>query len=148
MRDFIRRHNEERGATVLITSHNMADVAALCPRVIVIDQGKLVFDGALEDLVRRTRPEKLVVLRLSARVSPDALAALGTVKTHEDARAVLAVKAGDVSQAVARALATLPVTDLSVEEPPLEEVMADVFARKQNERDERGARGKEEESAP
>jgi ABC-2 type transport system ATP-binding protein len=132
VRDFIRRHNEERGATVLITSHNMADVAALCPRVIVIDQGKLVFDGALEDLVRRTRPEKLVVLRLSAKVAPEALAELGVVKSHDDGRAVLAVKADGVSQAVGRALATLPVTDLSVEEPPLEEVMADVFARSRN----------------
>jgi ABC-2 type transport system ATP-binding protein len=141
VRDFIRRHNEQRGATVLITSHNMGDVAALCPRVIVIDRGTLVFDGALADLVRRTRPEKLVVLRLSAKVEPEALAGLGVVKSHEDARAVVAVKAGDVSQAVARALATLPVTDLSVEEPPLEEVMADVFAQK------RGERGEREESA-
>jgi ABC-2 type transport system ATP-binding protein len=133
VRDFIRRHNEERGATVLITSHNMADVAALCPRVIVIDQGKLVFDGKLEDLVRRTRPEKLVVLRLSAKVTRDELAALGAVKSHDDGRAVLAVKVGDVSHAVATALATLPVTDLSVEEPPLEEVMADVFAKTREE---------------
>jgi ABC-2 type transport system ATP-binding protein len=129
VRDFIRRYNEEHDATVILTSHNMADVAALCPRVIVIDHGKLVFDGDLDELVRRTRPNKRVVLRLAARAAPEALADLGKVVRNEDALAELQVSASDVSRVVARALATLPVEDLNVTDPPLEEVMADIFAR-------------------
>ena len=68
MRDFIRDYNERFGATVLLTSHYMDDVAALCPRVIVIDQGRLIYDGDLRELVRRVRPDKRVTIRLSKPV--------------------------------------------------------------------------------
>src|SRR5215467_6820311 len=64
VRAFIKQYNEKWGATLILTSHYMDDVAALCPRVIVIDKGKLSFDGALESLVQRVRPEKRVVLHL------------------------------------------------------------------------------------
>jgi ABC-2 type transport system ATP-binding protein len=127
VRDFIRSYNERHGATIILTSHNMADVAALCPRVIVIDHGKLVFDGALEELVRRTRPNKRVVLRLGSKPEAGALAALGTVVRADDASAELAVPAADVSRVVAKALASLRVDDLTVTDPPLEDVMAEVF---------------------
>ncbi len=131
LRDFIRRYNEVNGATILLTSHNMADVSSLCPRVILIDRGKLAFDGSLEALVRRTRPEKRVVLRFSERPRAGAVAelALGTVVRADDASAVLQVPQSEVSKVVARALASLPVHDLDVVDPPLEEIMADVFGR-------------------
>ena len=58
IRAFIRDYNERHGATVLLTSHYMDDVAALCPRIVVIDKGKLTYDGPLAELVRRLRPEK------------------------------------------------------------------------------------------
>jgi ABC-2 type transport system ATP-binding protein len=132
LRDFIRRYNEQHEATIILTSHNMADVATLCPRVILIDAGKLAFDGKLEDLVRRTRPEKRVVLRLAEKATPAALADLGSVVSHDDARAVLQIPQADVSRVVARALATLSVGDLEVTDPPLEEVMADVFGKKRD----------------
>jgi ABC-2 type transport system ATP-binding protein len=131
VRDFIRRYNEEHDATVILTSHNMADVAALCPRVIVIDHGKLAFDGDLDDLVRKTRPDKRVVLHLASKADDAALAALGKVVRSEEALAELQVPASDVSRVVARALAELNVRDLDVADPPLEEVMADVFATKE-----------------
>jgi len=130
VRDFIRSYNEEHDATVILTSHNMADVAALCPRVIVIDHGKLAFDGDLDDLVRKTRPDKRVVLRLAAKADDAALAALGKVVRNEEALAELQVPATEVSRVVARALAELAVQDLDVTDPPLEEVMADVFEAK------------------
>jgi ABC-2 type transport system ATP-binding protein len=127
LRAFIRTHNEQRGATIILTSHNMADVATLCPRVILIDHGKLVFDGELDELVRKTRPHKRIALRLATPVAPDDLAQLGTIVSHTPASAVLQVAQADVSRVVARALASLPVADLNVSDPPLEEVMADVF---------------------
>ena len=68
MRDFIRDYNERFGATVLLTSHYMDDVAALCPRVVVIDRGQLIYDGDLRELVRRVRPDKRVTIRLSKPV--------------------------------------------------------------------------------
>ncbi|HEY8075529.1 MAG TPA: AAA family ATPase, partial [Labilithrix sp.] len=129
LRDFIRRYNEEREATIILTSHNMADVAALCPRVILVDSGKIAFDGKLDELVRRTRPEKRVVLRLAAKATPEALAELGAVVSHDEANAVLQVPQADVSRVVAKALATLNVNDLEVSDPPLEDVMRDVFSK-------------------
>jgi ABC-2 type transport system ATP-binding protein len=129
LRNFIRAYNEQRGATIILTSHNMADVAMLCPRVILIDHGKLVFDGQLEELVRKTRPEKHIVLRLAVPAAPDAVASLGLVVSHEPGCAILRVPQAEVSRVVARALASLSVEDLNVTDPPLEEIMADVFGR-------------------
>src|SRR5262249_19531723 len=126
MRVFIREYNERHGATLLLTSHYMDDVAALCPRIIVIDKGTLSYDGGLDELVRRIRPEKRVVLGLSAAAARVQLAAIGEVVEHDDHAAVLRVPQDAVSDAVARALATLPVSDLTVESPPLEEVMSEL----------------------
>jgi ABC-2 type transport system ATP-binding protein len=137
LRAFVRRYNETRNATVLLTSHYMDDVAALCPRVLVIDQGKLTYDGSLTALARQLRPERRVTLRLGPGVEQAQLEALGgrLVSVDEDL-AVLQVGADELRPVVARALAGLPVLDLSVEEAPLEEVIADLFAGSRAEREE------------
>ncbi|MBS1151227.1 MAG: transporter [Myxococcaceae bacterium] len=129
MRDFIRRYNSEAGATLILTSHYMDDVAALCPRVIVIDKGALSFDGQLDDLRTQVRPVKRVAFRLSAPVDDAALAPMGKVVSNQPGEAVIEVAADDVKDVVGRALASLPVKDLTVENPPLEEVMSELFAR-------------------
>jgi ABC-2 type transport system ATP-binding protein len=135
MRDFIRRYNEENGATLILTSHYMDDVLALCPRVIVIDKGVLSFDGKLEALVQRVRPEKRLTLRFSQPVPKEQVAELGTVVSHDPAQAVLQLKQSEVNGVVQRALSTLPVQDLNVENPPLEEVMSELFSRSRAERE-------------
>jgi ABC-2 type transport system ATP-binding protein len=123
LRDFIRHHNESTGATILLTSHYMADVAALCPRVIVIDKGRLIYDGELKALARRLRPEKRITLHFSAVPAPGSLERLGNCVAHSDTSATLSVPAGQVTDAVRAALEALPIADISVEDPPLEEVM-------------------------
>ena len=135
IRAFIKRYNERRGATILLTSHYMDDVVALCPRVIVIDKGKLSYDGGLDALVRRVRPEKRVVLHLGGSVDPTALQSLGKVVSHDTAEAVLQVDQEAVNATVTKALATLPVRDLTVENAPLEEVMSELFARSRADRE-------------
>jgi ABC-2 type transport system ATP-binding protein len=129
IRAFIKSYNERSGATVVLTSHYMDDVAALCPRVIVIDRGQLSYDGGLDALVRRVKPEKRVVLTLAAPVEPQRFEGLGTVVSLDSAQAVLQVPQEAVSFTVTRALAALPVKDLTVENAPLEEVMSELFAR-------------------
>ena len=129
VRGFVRAYNERFGATVLLTSHYMEDVAALCPRVMVIDKGRLIYDGGLSDLVRRVRPDKRMLLRLSRPVERRDLEALGSVIEHGDAVAIVQVSQDALQPAVARALSSLPLTDLTVEDPPLEEVMRDLFAQ-------------------
>jgi ABC-2 type transport system ATP-binding protein len=128
VRDFVRAYNERHGATVLLTSHYMDDVLALCPRVVVIDRGRLIYDGDLRRLSREVRPEKRVVVRLGQAVPEPELARFGALVSHADAQAVLRVPGDEVASVVGRLLSSLPVVDLTVEEPPLEDVMKDLFA--------------------
>jgi ABC-2 type transport system ATP-binding protein len=128
MRDFIRRHNEATGATILLTSHYMADVAALCPRVIVIDKGHLIYDGELKSLARRIRPEKRITLHFSTVPAPGTLDRLGNCVERSDTQATLSVPAAAVTDAVRAALEHLPIADISVEDPPLEEIMREFLA--------------------
>jgi ABC-2 type transport system ATP-binding protein len=130
VRGFIRSYNERFGATVILTSHYMDDVAALCPRVIVIDRGRLTYDGTLDALVREIRPDKRVTLRFSSVVArADLDVKGGRVVSCDDAGAVLQVEAGSVRTVVERVLSSLPIDDLRIEDAPLEEVIADLFAR-------------------
>ncbi len=145
VRDFIRDYNERYDATLILTSHYMDDVAALCPRVIVIDKGRLSYDGSLEELVRRVRPEKRLSLRLSGPAPPGALEAIGTVVLAEDREAVIQVAQEALASAVGRALETLPVNDFTVEAAPLEEVIRELFARSRAARAEVAPKGEEQE---
>jgi ABC-2 type transport system ATP-binding protein len=131
VRAFIRAYNERFDATVLLTSHYMEDVVALCPRVVVIDKGHLLHDGDLRALIHQVRPDKRIVVRFGNGAPPDAgtLARFGEVVSADAAQATLQVRADDVAAAVSRLLAALPVTDLTVEDPPLEEVMKELFER-------------------
>ncbi|MET0403061.1 MAG: ATP-binding cassette domain-containing protein [Cystobacter sp.] len=138
MRAFIKSYNERHGASLILTSHYMDDVAALCPRIIVIDKGVVSYDGGLEALVQRVRPEKRVVLRLSKAVDAGDLASLGKVVTRDALSAVLQVPQEAVNATVSRVLSTLPVMDLTVENAPLEEVMSELFAESKARRQETG----------
>jgi ABC-2 type transport system ATP-binding protein len=130
MRDFIREYNERFGAAVLLTSHYMDDVVALCPRVVVIDRGRLLYDGDLRELARKVRPDKHVTIRLSAPVAAADLARIGTVVSANGVQAVLSVPSAQASTAVRDALASLPIVDLTIEEAPLEDVMRELFGGK------------------
>ena len=127
IREFIRTYNQRHEATVLLTSHYMEDVAALCDRVIVIDKGRLIYDGELAKLSKKIHPRKVVSFSLSAEVERAALERLGEIVEHDGTRAVLQVDRDKLHEVVGHALDVLPITDLSVEEPPLEEVMRQLF---------------------
>ncbi|MET0344132.1 MAG: ATP-binding cassette domain-containing protein [Polyangiales bacterium] len=130
VRDFIRRYNEQHGATVILTSHYMEDVAALCPRIVVIDHGRIVYDGALSELVRSLRPEKRVRLTLGADVPRHVFDAVrARVVALEGREVQLQLPQDALAPAIGHLLAELPVLDLTVEDPPLEEVLSELFAR-------------------
>ena len=129
VRDFVRRYNERFGATVILTSHYMDDVAALCPRIVVIDQGRLRYDGALDELVRTMRPEKRIVVRFDRAVAAADLEAIGRLVEHGETKAVLQVEKGQLRAVTAAVLERCPVIDLTIEDPPLEEVMRELFAK-------------------
>jgi len=125
IRAFIAEYNRRYGATVLLTSHYMADVEALCRRVIVIHHGRLLFDGDLSDLVERFTAHKTIVVSLGS--CPADLSAYGEVVSCSDGDVTLRVPRADTARVTGRLLADLPVIDLTVEDPPIEEVIDRVF---------------------
>jgi ABC-2 type transport system ATP-binding protein len=126
IREFIAGYNRRTGATVLLTSHYMADIEALCERVIVIHHGRLLFDGPLARLVAGFASHKTVTVELAE--PPGDLARFGEVIAIDGLRAVLRVPKADTPRLTAQLLAELPVLDLAVEDPPIEEVIERVFA--------------------
>jgi ABC-2 type transport system ATP-binding protein len=127
IRAFLAQYNQRFGATLLLTSHYMNDVEALCRRVIVIHEGKLLFDGDLASLVRRFTSHKTIIVQLET--CPDDLQVYGEVVSCEDGLVTLRVANGETPRVTARLLADLPVIDLTVEDPPIEEVIERVFAQ-------------------
>jgi len=127
IRAFIAEYSGRTGATVLLTSHYMADVEALCKRVIVVHHGRLLFDGELAGLVERFTAHKTIVIRLGDCAAD--LRPYGEVVECEDGRATLRVPKADTARVTERILADLPVSDLTVEDPPIEEVIERVFAQ-------------------
>jgi ABC-2 type transport system ATP-binding protein len=127
IRAFIAEYNRRTGATVLLTSHYMADVEALCRRVIVIHHGKLLFDGELADLVRRFTAHKTIVVQLKDCAAD--LHAYGEVVSCEDGRLTLRVPKTETARVTERLLADLPIIDLTVADPPIEEIIEQVFAQ-------------------
>jgi ABC-2 type transport system ATP-binding protein len=125
LRAFIAEYNRRYGATVLLTSHYMADVEALCRRVIVIHRGRLLFDGDLSALVQHFTSHKTIVVQL--RDCLNDLHSYGEVVSCEDGSVTLRVPKADTARVTERLLADLPVIDLTVEDPPIEEVIERVF---------------------
>ncbi|GGK32593.1 ABC transporter ATP-binding protein [Deinococcus malanensis] len=130
VREFVRDYNQRYGATVMLTSHYMADVTALARRILVIDQGQLVFDGDLGRLAEQGSGGKTVRLQFRQPVSGAQLAAYGTVVSSDGLSAELRVPRAEVSARAARLLSDLDVADLTVEDPPIEAVMAELFGAK------------------
>ncbi len=127
IRTFLADYNERFEATVLLTSHYMNDVEALCHRVIVIHEGRLLFDGDLSELVQRYSPVKTIIVQLET--CPESITGYGEVIACEDGLVTLRVPKAETSRTTARLLADLPVIDLTVEDPPIEEVIEHVFAQ-------------------
>jgi ABC-2 type transport system ATP-binding protein len=137
IRAFLAQYNQRFGATLLLTSHYMNDVEALCRRVIVIHEGKLLFDGDLTSLVRRFTSHKTIIVQLET--CPDDLQGYGEVVSREDGLVTLRVAKAETPRVTARLLADLPVIDLTVEDPPIEEVIERVFAQNAAEARDGGA---------
>lgn len=131
LRHFLADYNRRSGVTVVLTSHYMADVAALCSRVILIHRGVLLYDGALHGLAQRLAPFKLIRVSLadghngsaSALALPPGVEIIG----DEAGRLTLRVARAEAPALTARLLQSLPVADLAVEDPPLEAVIDQIY---------------------
>jgi ABC-2 type transport system ATP-binding protein len=127
VRDFLREYNQRTGATVLLTSHYMADITALCQRVLVIYEGQLIYDGALEGLLDRFAPYRQVKVELAQQLSEEYLSTYSELEAVEGREVRFLVRREDLTRTVSRILSELEVIDLTVTEPPIEEVIGRIF---------------------
>ncbi len=128
IRAFLREYNRRTGATILLTSHYMADVTALCERIIIIHHGQLKYDGGITELTRRIAPVKLIGVALCDDIPAD-LSRYGALVPNENhnGKQLLQVPADEVAAITARLLSDLAVQDLTIEDPPIEDVIEHAF---------------------
>ncbi len=136
IRKFLAEYNQRTGATVLLTSHYMADVEALCKRVVVIHHGKLLYDGDLSGLADRFAPFKTVEVELQNGTGGRQMAQYGEVLVQKEGRVRLRVPKVETATVTGRLLAELDVADLTVQDPPIEDVIEQVFSQEAGESQE------------
>jgi ABC-2 type transport system ATP-binding protein len=127
VRQFLRDYNETYNATILLTSHYMADITALCERVLMIHEGNLIYDGSLDSVIEQFAPYREVKLELNGDCSEVDFSQYGEVESCEGRVARMLVKREDLKQTVNRLLADLDVADLTIADPPIEEIIGRVF---------------------
>jgi len=131
VRDFLRHHNTEQKTTIILTSHYMADIQELCERVIIIDHGKIFFDGKLNEVVDRFADFKLVTIQCgnAENQSAEKLSNYGEVIEKDFTSIKLKVKRDRVISVCKTLLDELPVTDIDIQEVPIEDVIRQIFSR-------------------
>jgi ABC-2 type transport system ATP-binding protein len=126
---FLKHYQEVRRITILLTSHYMKDVAALCRRVVVINHGQIVYDGSLSGIIDRFSSHKVLTLLFANGTLPNDFSRYGEVVEIAEPRVKLRVNRQQISDVLSTVLANHTLEDVSVEDPPLEEVIAQMFAQ-------------------
>ena len=129
IRDFLKQLHREDGCTIILTSHYMQDVQELCDRVVVIDQGAMIFDGQLGELSNRFSDSKRIRLRFKESLTATRVEGFGKVVEHEEGATVIEVPRADTATVASRLLSELPVEDIEIEEVEFDEVIRALFSR-------------------
>ncbi|MGK7953487.1 MAG: ATP-binding cassette domain-containing protein [Xenococcaceae cyanobacterium] len=127
VREFLQEYNRKYNATILLTSHYMADITALCDRVMMIHQGQLIYDGGLEELLERFAPCREVKVELAQALPKEKLAQFGEIEAIDGQQVRFFVPREELTQTISRIISQLDILDLSVTEPPIEEVIGRLF---------------------
>lgn len=128
IRNFIKKYNQNRKTTIILTSHYMDDIKELCRRVIIINLGKIVYDGNLEDLINKHADYKLLTMTFTKDVERSSFQHYGTVEEYHSRRVVLQVPHKRYKEISAQVLSVLPVDDIFISEVKLEDVIRDIFS--------------------
>lgn len=128
VRQFIREYNQRHRVTILLTSHYMADIEALCDRVVIIHQGRIFFDGRLADIVNRFADSKLIHFQCSDEPPTSAMERFGTVLENVAGHVRLKVPRDRVLKVCKQLLEEVPIIDLNIEEIPIDDVIREIFA--------------------
>ena len=130
MRDFIKEYNRKFKSTIILTSHYMDDVKELCERVIIIDHGKLLFDGKLSSVIDRFARNKIISVVFSGEVNQRKLAEFGDVREYDFPKVRINVPRDQAAKKASQLLNEFPVADIIIEEPPIEAIIREVFTGK------------------
>jgi len=130
VRDFIKKYNQEKKTTILLTSHYMEDVEQLCKRVIIINKGAIIYDGQIQDLIDKYADHKIITVTFKENVSSDSLSDFGEINEFDPKRVVLKVPDQKVKENAAKILSTLPVDDILIDEIEVKEVIRHIFEEK------------------
>lgn len=130
VRDFLKHLNKTRRTTIILTSHYMADIQELCQRVMIIDHGKLFYDGDLQGILDQFVDEKRINILIEnpPESLPEACKGIGQIESYTDGKLRIRVKRKEVIKASKALLDTLSVADLNIEEVPIEEVIRQIYA--------------------
>jgi ABC-2 type transport system ATP-binding protein len=129
IQQFLKHYQEERKITIMLTSHYMKDVAALCRRVVIISQGQIKYDGLLTDIVSQFSSQKLITLQLAEDTTTKGFERFGEVLEIVPPKVKLRIERSEVARVLAQILAETAIDDVVVEDPPLEQVIGEVFAQ-------------------
>ena len=129
MRDFIAEYNKKFKATIILTSHYMDDVKKLCKRLIIIDHGKIIYDGTLDKLVEKYADSKFISVEVQNKITKVTLQQLGYLHSFQPPKAVFNVPRNKVNDFVSRILNEYKVEDLIIQEPEIEEIIRTVFKK-------------------
>ncbi len=130
IREFIAMYNQRHGATIILTSHYLDDVRQLCKRVVIIDHGTIAFDGSTDALIAQHVDHKQIMLTFDRDIARADLATYGMITVYQPLQATLQVKRNETSTVAAALLSKLPVIDISIAEPNLEDVVRELFTKK------------------
>ncbi len=130
IREFLKRYNQEKKTTIILTSHYMEDVEALCDRVIIINHGALLFDGALSTLTNRFIDKKTIEATFTSPVPRAQLEKFGLIKEYTPEHVVLEVQKEKTKAVAVQILSELPVDDVLINEIPIDDVIRKIFTSK------------------
>ncbi len=130
IREFLKKYNKKKKTTIILTSHYMEDVEQLCDRVIIINHGEIMYDGALEQLLNNYIDHKILEVTFTENVSKEKLTKLGKIKEKTTKRVVLEVPKADAKKVAIKLLNSFPVDDILINEMEIDDVIRKIFLQK------------------
>ncbi len=128
IRDFLKIHNEENKMTILLTSHYMEDIIALCKRIIIINKGKIIYDGLIDDLMQKYAPNKMITVYFDEKIDERELICFGKIYKLNNFNVVFKVKRNNVKKVAAEILTSrLPVKDIDISEVDVDSIIRNIF---------------------
>ncbi|OGK24093.1 ABC transporter [Candidatus Roizmanbacteria bacterium RIFCSPHIGHO2_12_FULL_37_9b] len=130
LRSFIKEYNKRFNATIILTSHYMGDVEELCSRVMIIDHGKIIYDGSLEQIIKKYAKNKLLTVIFSKAVEKEKLQQFGQIKEYDNLKVRIAVAKESSNKVASKILNDFPVEDINIEDPEIETIVRFIFKSK------------------